>query len=85
MSDTVTIELGAEEVDALLRRAALIDRQAIAAYTGKPVNADAIFRNIDTVLDILTQGDTTGAFERARQDFDAERRRESVGAMFHTR
>lgn len=72
------ITLTGSEIDDLLRKLELIDKQAQNAYAGGFVNAQALFTLVDGVLDLLAAADTTGRFTERRDRLEGMRRREAA-------
>jgi hypothetical protein len=73
------------DANALLQRLERIDRQAQNAVTGRePVNAQAVFIQLDEIKELLGRADHSGRFALMSSRHDGNRAREATAKLANT-
>jgi hypothetical protein len=73
------------DANAVLARLERIDQQAQNAVTGKaPVNAQAVFIQLDEIKELLARADRSGRFARLSTESDRRRAREAAAKIAGT-
>ena len=84
INEPVTATFTPEQVSELYRRLDLLDRQGVNAFTGKTVNATAIFINVDRIIALLAQCDPTGKLKTYHDALEAKRCGEAAAKLLQT-